>query len=101
MVIFSCFGLCDPYLPLVVRGKNKTALNGYLKSALDRYSCCGGDFERTKAERQDPAVGNLVLCMLKAVIDSLQVAFPRTMLDIYSRHVLNALVLSCCKHGPK
>ena len=75
----------DHHLPVVVRGKKASTLNGYMKCTLDRQSCCGGDFGRSKAEREDPAVGEQVLCILKEEVKALRLAFPTAMMDIYSR----------------
>ncbi|DBA82217.1 TPA: hypothetical protein ACH3X1_007199 [Trebouxia sp. C0004] len=75
----------DHHLPVVVRGKNASTLNGYMKCTLDRHSCCGGDFGRSKAEREDPAVSRQVLRIMQEEIKALRLAFPVAMMDIYSR----------------
>jgi len=75
----------DHHLPRVVRGKKAGTLNGYMKCTLDRHSCCGGDFGRSKAEREDPDVGRQVLRILKEKVKALRLAFPTAMMDIYSR----------------
>ncbi|DBA99025.1 TPA: hypothetical protein ACH3X1_014295 [Trebouxia sp. C0004] len=74
----------DHHLPEVVRGKKARTLNGYMKCTLDRHSCCGGDFGRSKAEREDPDVGKHVLCILKEQVKAIRLAFPTAMMDIYS-----------------
>ncbi|DBB03133.1 TPA: hypothetical protein ACH3X1_013364 [Trebouxia sp. C0004] len=66
----------DHHLPEVVRGKKARTLNGYMKCTLDRHSCCGGDFGRSKAEREDPDVGKQVLCILKEQVKAIRLAFP-------------------------
>ncbi len=75
----------DHHLPEVVRGKKARTLNGYMKCTLDRHSCCGGDFGRSRAERQDPDVGKQVLRILKEEVKAIRLAFPTAMMDIYSR----------------
>ena len=60
-LIASLIVAVDRHLPKVTRGQQATQLNGYMKCALDRHSCCAGDFGKTKAERDDPAVANQIL----------------------------------------
>ncbi|DBA99813.1 TPA: hypothetical protein ACH3X1_013715 [Trebouxia sp. C0004] len=74
----------DHHLPVVVRGKNASTLNGYMKCTLDRHSCCGGDFGRSKADREDPVVGRQVLRIMQEEIKALRLTFPVAMMDIYS-----------------
>ena len=75
----------DPYLPKVQRGAQAATLNGYMKCALDRHSCSGGDFGLTKAEREDPWVANQVMCIVREQVRALQRAFPCVMTDMYQR----------------
>ena len=48
-LIASLIVTVERHLPKVVRGQQARELNGYMKCALDRHSCCGGDFGKTKA----------------------------------------------------
>lgn len=84
-LIASLIVTVERHLPKVVRGQQARELNGYMKCALDRHSCCGGDFGKTKAERDNPAVADQILHILKEEVTSLHLAFPMAMLDIYSR----------------
>ena len=88
-LIASLIVAVDRHLPKVTRGQQATQLNGYMKCALDRHSCCAGDFGKTKAERDDPAVANQILRILKEEVASLRLAFPMAMLDIYNRCYCN------------
>ena len=74
---------CD--LPQVVRGSQASTLKGSMKSALERHSCCHGDYGLTMAEHQNPAVHKKALCILKEACRPLERAFPGLMLDIYKR----------------
>ena len=55
-----------------------------MKCTLNWHLCCGGDFGRTKAEREDPAVDKHVLRILKDKVKALRLAFPTAMMDIFS-----------------
>ena len=92
-LIASLIVTVERHLPKVVRGQQARELNGYMKCALDRHSCCGGDFGKTKAERDNPAVADQILHILKEQVTSLHLAFPMAMLDIYSRYAFDIVAL--------
>ena len=76
------------YLPKVQRGKKAAALKGYMKCALERHSCCGGDFGYTKAERSNDDVATKILSIVREEVKALRLAFPHALLGIYSRYDL-------------
>ena len=97
----------DTHLPSVNRGKKAATVRGYMKCALERQSCCHGDYGLTKAEHQSPTVHKKVLRILAAACTSLRKAFPCLMLGIYARlecvacwYVLKRLCMMQTCHVP-
>ena len=66
-MIASLIVAVDRHLPKVTRGQQAKELNGYMKCALDRHSCCGGNLGR---QRQSE-----ILRILKEEVASLRLAF--------------------------
>lgn len=94
----------DLHLPRINRGKRAIALNGYMKSTLERHSCNGGDFGYFNAMRKNSAVAKQVLHLLSEVCRPLQSAFPGVMLDICTRWAIcvtcDVLTPQCCSCLP-
>lgn len=74
-----------PRCPSVPRGKSKTALQGWMKCMLERYSRNAGEFGRTRAEQQDDSVANLADAILQGQTDAVSLAFPHLMNQAYRR----------------
>lgn len=77
----------DPHLQVAKRGRKAAIVRVFMKCALERHSCCHGDFGLSKAEQQSPEVHKKVLRILATACSSLQKAFPSIMLGIYARSV--------------
>ena len=94
-LIASLIVAVERHLPKVTRGQQATQLNGYMKCALGRHSRCAGNFGKTKAERDNPAVADQILRILKEEVASLRLAFPMATLDIYNRCYCNRCIPDC------
>ena len=74
-----------PHCPAVPRGNGKTALHGWMKCLLERFSRCAGEFGRTRAEQLDNFVADLADAILDGQIDAVSLAFPHQMNQAYRR----------------
>ena len=74
-----------PYCPTVPRGKSKTALQGWMKCMMERYSRNAGEYGRTRAEQQDSSVADLADAILQGQTDAVSLAFPHLMNQAYRR----------------
>ena len=72
-------------LPCVPRGKNKTALQGEMRSTGERFSRCAGEFGFTAAETSDSKVANQVNELKKAQTVALSIAFPQQIIRSMQR----------------
>ncbi len=72
-------------LPCVPRGKNKTALQGEMRSTGERFSRCAGEFGFTAAETSDSKVANQVNELKKAQVVALSIAFPQQIIRSMQR----------------
>ena len=72
-------------LPCVPRGKNKTALQGEMRSTGERFSRCAGEFGFTAAETSDSKVANQVNELKKAQAVALSIAFPQQIIRSMQR----------------
>ncbi len=72
-------------LPCVPRGKNKTALQGEMRSTDERFSRCAGEFGLTAAETSNSKVANQVNELKGAQAAALSIAFPQQIIRSMQR----------------
>lgn len=65
--------------------QKQTALQGWMKCLLERFSRNAGEFERTRAEQQDSFVANSADAILPGETDAVSPAFPHLMNQAYRR----------------
>lgn len=72
-------------LPCVPRGRNKTALQGEMRSTGERFSRCAGESGYTAAENSNSRVAHQVNELKKAQVAALKIAFPQQIIRSMQR----------------